>query len=85
MTSDSQSESGGVVSSTAWLGDKERLDWLEKFHAVVILGGDGRTEWIHKLTANCGSLRASIDAAMSPNDQAHPQPPKAGGERKGNQ
>jgi len=64
-----EARAGEPLAASGLLGDKERLDWLEKFHAVVILGGDGRTEWIHKLTANCGSLRESIDAAMSPNDK----------------
>lgn len=43
--------------------DRERVDWLNSYHATIMLG-DGRTDWKHKLTANPGSIRDSIDGAM---------------------
>lgn len=61
MTNDSQSESGGVVSSTAWLGDRLRMDYINSLPQPFIAKFWGGDEWpIYDIEVQTGLLRIDV-------------------------
>ncbi len=68
MTSDSQSESGGVVSSTAWLGEQVVELYLCESQSLVLKPNTLYWFRVDAKCERCKSIAAESASLCSPND-----------------